>query len=194
MSTAKPTNQKSDDQEAIRALQEENARLKSMLDTSAKPKQFIRTGATLDSNEVDIRNAVQPAAQAAAAGGIEIDTTPVYASDALAEEAFMRDELEIELMEPGNENDAQFVEVNVNGDYRLLLRDGSTQKARRYHIAVLAQAKQSRVKQDKVVQPDGSMGFVEKNVLSLTYPFRIVMEPRGKKGADWLRGLLRTPA
>lgn len=148
---------------------------------------------TIDSTDVKIENQVTPAEQASAPGGHEIDTDRVIRTEQLDEEAFMRDELEIILMEPGNENDAQFCEVNVNGDYRLLLRNGEPQRVRRYHVAVLAQAKQSRVRQKKIVNPDGSMGFQEDNVLSLTYPFSVSHDPNPKQGAPWLRKMLSNP-
>jgi hypothetical protein len=67
-------------------------------------------------------------------------------------------------------------------------------KLRRYHVAVLANAKQSRVRQRKIVQPDGSMGFQEENVLALSYPFQVMHDPNPKQGAPWLRQLLSTPA
>ena len=124
--------------------------------------------------------------------GIEFDNERVYRTDQLDEEAFMRDELEILLAEPGNENDPSFVEITVNGDYRLGIR-GDTCKMRRYHVAILAQAKQSRVRQRKIVNPDGSMGFVEENVLSLSYPFQVIHDPNPKLGGSWLRNLLKAP-
>lgn len=145
------------------------------------------------SEDVEIINKVQPAADATR-GGHEIDTDRVISTDALDQESFMRDEMEIILMEPGNENEAQFCEVNVNGDYRLLIRNGEPQRLRRYHVAVLAQAKQSRVRQKKIVNPDGSMGFQEDNVLSLTYPFQVSHDPNPKQGAPWLRKMLSNPA
>lgn len=146
----------------------------------------------ISSENVDIVNAVTPAADATK-GGHEIDTDQVIRADQLDHEAFMRDEMEIILMEPGNENDAQFCEVNVNGDYRLLMRNGDPQKLRRYHVAVLAQAKQSRVRQKKIMNSDGSMGFQEENILSLTYPFSVLTDPNPKVGAAWLRQILANP-
>lgn len=146
----------------------------------------------VSSEDVEIFNKVQPAADAVK-GGHEIDTDKVYSSGQLDEETFMRDEMEIILMEPGNENDAQFCEVNVNGDYKLLMRNGEPQRLRRYHVAVLAQAKQSRVRQKKIMNSDGSMGFQEENVLSLTYPFSVAHDPNPKQGAPWLRKMLSNP-
>jgi hypothetical protein len=147
-----------------------------------------------DSNEVDMVNGgVEAIAEAKSGKGIEIDTDKVISTDALDQEAFMRDELEVFFSEPVNENEAAFVEVNVNGDYRMVVR-GNTAVLRRYHVAVLANAKQSRVRQRKIVQTDGSMGFQEENVLSLTYPFQVMHDPNPKVGVPWLKKILQQPA
>lgn len=149
---------------------------------------------SLDSNETDMINGGVETVEAARSGkGIEIDTDRVISTDAIDQEAFMRDELEVFFNEPQNENDAAFVEVNVNGDYRMVVR-GNTAILRRYHVAVLANAKQSRVRQKKIVAPDGSMGFQEENILSLTYPFQVMNDPNPKMGIPWLKKLLQQPA
>lgn len=147
---------------------------------------------SIASEDVKIEKQVTPAAEASAAGGHEIDTDRVISTSQLDQEAFMRDELEVFFNEPNNENEASFVEVNVNGDYRMVIR-GNTAMLRRYHVAVLAQAKQSRVRQKKIVNPDGSMGFQEENVLALTYPFQVMHDPNPKQGVPWLRSLLSNP-
>lgn len=147
---------------------------------------------SISSEDVPIFGQVTPASEASKPGGIEIDTDRVLRTDAIDEEAFMRDELEIYFNEPGNEHEPGFVEVNVNGDYRMAVR-GDTVKLRRYHVAVLANAKQSRVRQRKLVNPDGSMGFQEENVLSLTYPFQVMHDPNPKQGVPWLKKLLSQP-
>jgi hypothetical protein len=148
---------------------------------------------SVDSNEVDIVNGVQSLTEATDSKGVQIDTDRVISTDQIDQEVFMRDELEVFFNEPVNENEASFVEVNVNGDYRMVVR-GNTAILRRYHVAVLANAKQSRVRQRKIVQPDGSMGFQEENVLSLTYPFQVMHDPHPKQGVPWLRQLLQQPA
>lgn len=159
---------------------------------STTPKPYQRQQ-IIDSSSVDIHNAVQSAKEATSAGGIEIDTANVLRSDELDFEQFMRDELEVHINEAQNESDPSVVEMNVNGDYRFAVR-GDTVKLRRYHVAVLARAKQSRVRQKKIVNPDGSMGFVEEQVLSLTYPFSVISDPRPQKGGPWLKQLLANPA
>ena len=147
----------------------------------------------LDSNEVDmVGGGIESAAEAKSGRGIEIDIDRVISTDAIDQEAFMRDELEVFFNEPGNEHEASVVEVNVNGDYRMVVR-GNTAKMRRYHVAVLAAAKQSRVRQKKIVAPDGSMGFQEESVLSLTYPFQIMNDPNPRQGVPWLKKLLQQP-
>lgn len=147
---------------------------------------------TVSSEDIPIFGQVTPASEATKPGGIEIDTDRVLRTDALDEEAFMRDELEVFFNEPGNEHEPSVVEVNVNGDYRIAVR-GDTTKMRRYHIAVIASAKQSRVRQKKIVNSDGSMGFQEENVLSLSYPFQITHDPNPKLGGAWLKKLLQQP-
>lgn len=160
---------------------------------SNKPVNSYERKKTIESHNVDIVGQVSDAKEALGTSGHTIDTDRVISTEQLDSASFMRDEMEIILMEPNNENEAQFCEVNVNGDYRLLLRNGEPQKLRRYHVAVLAQAKQSRVRQKKIVQPDGSMGFQEENVLSLTYPFSVLHDPNPKQGAPWLRQMLANP-
>lgn len=148
---------------------------------------------SVDSNETDIvGGGIESVAEAQSGKGIEIDTDRVISTAAIDQEAFMRDELEVFFNEPQNENDAAFVELNVNGDYRMVVR-GNTAVLRRYHVAVLASAKQSRVRQRKIVAPDGSMGFQEENVLSLTYPFQVMHDPNPKQGVPWLKQLLQQP-
>jgi hypothetical protein len=146
-----------------------------------------------DSNEVEMVNGgIESAAEAKSGRGVEIDTDRVISPDALDQEVFMRDELEVFFNEPGNEHEPAFVEVNVNGDYRMVIR-GNTATLRRYHVAVLANAKQSRVRQKKIVNGDGSMGFQEESVLSLTYPFQVMHDPNPKAGVPWLKKLLQQP-
>lgn len=153
---------------------------------------------TVDSEDVDIVGKVQTtsiedtAAGKAGGSAIEVDMDRVYSTQQLDNEQFMRDELEVHFHEPQSENDPAFVEVNVNGDYKMAVR-GDTVRLRRYHVAVLAQAKQSRVRQKKIVNPDGSMGFVEENVLSLSYPFSVTHDPNPKRGAPWLKQMLSNP-
>ena len=153
---------------------------------------------SIDSGDIDIVNAVetssiQDTADGKQSKGILIDTDQVIRADDLDYEKFMRDELEVFVAEPNNENDPQFVEVNVNGDYKLIVR-GDTVKLRRYHVAVLAQAKQSRVSQRKIVNADGSIGYMEENKLSLVYPFQIQFDPNLKRGAPWIKQMLSNPA
>lgn len=155
------------------------------------PNVIARQGA-VSSDDVKIQDAVQPASAANNGKGIEIDTDKVFATSTLDEEAFMRDVITVHLADAQNDNDPAFAEITVNGDYCLAVRGVET-KMRRYHLAVLAQAKQSRLRQRKVTQPDGSIGFVEETVLALTYPFQVIEDPNSRKGIPWLKKLLGNP-
>lgn len=160
---------------------------------ATRPNSFERQ-VGLSSQQVEIvGNNQDISAHTATTGGIEVDTERVIRTEELDNMQFMRDTLEVMFSEPQNENEPRFVEVNVNGDYVMAVRDGTPCKLRRYHVAVLAQAKQMRVRQEKTVQPDGSMGYKETAVLALSYPFQVMMDPNPNKGVPWLRQLLANP-
>ena len=161
----------------------------SKLDTVA-PKH-TRSG-VIDSENVEIVNAVTPASEATNSRGVEIDNEKIFSTAALDDEKFMRDELTVFLADAMSENDSPFVEITVNGDYKLAHRGVET-KMKRYHVAVLAQAKQARLRQTKIVQPDGSMGYKEDMVASLTYPFQITHDPDLRRGSPWLKQILSNP-
>ena len=121
-----------------------------------------------------------------------IDRDRVMSSSQLDFEQFMRDELLVQMADPASEDDHQYAEVTVNGDYRLCVR-GDQVRLRRYHVAVLAAAKQLRVSQKRVTTADGSMGYQEVVRSVLTYPFSVIEDPRGRMGNDWLRKIISTP-
>lgn len=145
----------------------------------------------VDTDNVDIVNATETIADASK-GGVEIDTDRVIKTDELDKAQFMNQEVVILLAEPSSEQEPDIVEVNVNGDYRWGIR-GSEMRVKRSHLAVMARAKQSRVRQRKHVDRDGSMSFTEETVLQLTYPFQVVEDPDPRRGAPWLRQLLSNP-
>jgi len=125
-------------------------------------------------------------------GKIELDTDRVLRTDSLDEEKFYRDILTIVVNDAATENDAPFAEVTVNGQYRCIPR-GTPVDVPRAHVAVLAQAKVHRVKQDKITNTDGSMSFQEKIVTSLMYPFSVIADPNQRQGSAWLRQILSNP-
>lgn len=147
----------------------------------------------VDSESVDITNPVESAHDFMTGAGTVVDTDNVMKTDDIEFERFMNQEVVVLLADPASEQEPTVVEVNVNGDYRMGVR-GFEVKLKRAHVAVLARAKQSRVRQKKVVAPDGSMSFQEENVLALSYPFQVVEDPDPRRGAPWLRQLLSNPA
>lgn len=121
-----------------------------------------------------------------------LDHEPVMDPKSLDQEAFMQEMVEIQMSDAMDENDPQWVEVTVNGKYVRIPR-GGCMRIPRTHVAVLAQAKQLRVLQDKVTNPDGAAGFRERVVVKLSYPFSVTHDPN-PKGPAWLRQLLQNPA
>jgi hypothetical protein len=121
---------------------------------------------------------------------VEISTDKVLSAGDLGFEAFMAQELEVQMSDSGGEDENQYAEITVNGDRRCIRR-GDIGFLKRYHVEVLAQGKEMRLKQVKVVNPDGSMGYEEKMVPKVTYPFTVIHDPAGKRGSDWLRLQLR---
>lgn len=154
----------------------------------------------IDSTEIDIDNGTVAMSIANTAKGSNplldssIVTEPVYATAQLDEEAFMAQPVDVMLLEPSNESEPQFAEVTVNGNYRLLPRDGNVITIPRTHVGVLCDAKIQRVTQRKVVTSDGSMGYEEQVKTALAYPFSVISDPSGAKGAEWLKKKLRSAA
>lgn len=122
----------------------------------------------------------------------EVDVDHVMDPANLDYEQFMNQKITIFCQDAGAPEDPQFAEVTVNGVYHLIVR-GSEADIPRAHAEVLARAKQMRVVQVKTVNPDGSIGFQEKAVLKHTYPFSVLHDPAGRRGADWQRQLFRNP-
>lgn len=143
----------------------------------------------VDSANVDIVGQEQDIYDFLNPRGHTLDTDPVLRSEEIEKIAFMNHEVTVYLQEPQTEWETDIVEVNVGGDYRRGIR-GQEMTMKRYHLAVLARAKISRVRQTREVAKDGSMSFVEKNVVSLAYPFQVISDPDPKRGGPWLRQLL----
>lgn len=122
----------------------------------------------------------------------EIDIEKVMDPSALAFERFMADVLTIHCHDAGGPEDPMFAEITVNGNYKLVVR-GETADLPRSHVEVLARAKHIRVIQKKTVDKDGGMGYEEKAVLKHTYPFSVLHDPAGSRGAAWVRQLFQNP-
>jgi hypothetical protein len=163
------------------------------------PRNSYERKRGVESHNVDIDDAVSKfSVDDTAAGrnplqhGTPIEIEPNYIPSKLEQEKFMAEEVVVFMQEASSENEPEFVEVTVNGDYRLLRR-GQEATIKRYHVAALARAKAARVDQKKIVNPDGSMGYEERMVIKVSYPFSVISDPSGAKGSDWLRTLLKAP-
>lgn len=124
--------------------------------------------------------------------GVIVDPESVLGrTDLLDHERFMHEELLVQMHDPSHESEPQFVELNVNGDYRLAVRDSQREvKLKRMHVAVLASAKTSSIKQERYTDAEGFVGFRDKQVLRLSYPFTVLHDPSPRQGNAWLRQLI----
>jgi len=147
----------------------------------------------IDSDDVEIENKVEPfSADSPVAASIEVEKVAVPSKATFDMEKFMAEKVEVILAEPMSEMEPIFAELQVNGDYVCVPRDGNPHTIRRYHLEILARAKQSRVRQKKIVNADGSMGFQEENVLALTYPYQLVRDDN-PHGRSWLKSVAKNP-
>jgi hypothetical protein len=111
---------------------------------------------------------------------------------AASEEAFMHEELVINVAEPLSEEEGRHVVLNVNGTVMPIER-GKDVMVKRKYVEVLARCKETRYK-----QPTRDMGNPEAgNQLigrtALTYPFAVI-EDRNPIGRAWLKAVLAEAA
>ena len=163
------------------------------------PRTEVRPGAASPDvkmingvQDVDLAKGVSDGIALPDVRGIELDTEMVVRSEHLEFERFMHEIVSVQMMPQNNENDHKFAEITVNGQYRCLMM-GEQYDIPRTHLAVLANAKSMRVEQEKLVNPDGSIGFREKAVLRQMYPFTVAHDPN-PKGGVWLMKLLKNPS
>lgn len=140
--------------------------------------------------EIDKENAVTDVSHGVQLPhGIEAAPASSLASDSVELELFMQEVVEVSFAEPNDENEPQFFEANVNGHYICIPRDGEPRPMKRYHLEVAARSKVGRMRQKKVVNDDGSMGYIDQMVWGQMYPFQVVGDSR--KGTEWLRQQLK---
>lgn len=122
---------------------------------------------------------------------IEVVPAKMLNMTALENERFMAEMVKIFLHEPVAEHEEKLAWVGVNED-RLWLERGKEYTLKRYHIAVLAQAKHGRVSQRKHVAPDGAQSFINIETSMLRYPFSVIDDT--SRGRQWLAQIMRQPA
>jgi hypothetical protein len=106
--------------------------------------------------------------------------------------AFNEQFVEVMVHESTDEKAENPVFTACNGVTQYFLR-GETQKVRRKYVAILASCKEHSIKTVEYTQPDGARAMRIERSSSLKYPFSVIYDPAGKKGADWLRSLLQAP-
>ena len=103
-------------------------------------------------------------------------------------ENFMEDELLVMLTSTGADGEAPFVHVGVNGVTKILPREQQIMLKRKF-VEVLARAKKTDFVQDLDFHLGDAMNRL-RQAHAFKYPFQVVHDPAGVKGAEWLRTVL----
>lgn len=104
--------------------------------------------------------------------------------------AFAEEQIEVMLHESTDTNAENPVFTACNGVNQYFYR-GVPQRVKRKYVAILASCKEHNIKTQEYTQPDGARAIRVVRTSSLKYPFSVISDPAGKKGADWLRSLLQ---
>lgn len=120
---------------------------------------------------------------------IDVVAPDVLNHTSVEHEKFMAQMLDVYLHDPVGEHENSHAFVGVNGE-QMWLKRGAQYKLKRSHVSVLANAKSGRVMQDKGHDADGAERYINREVLSLMYPFSVINDPHPKGGA-WLRETMK---
>lgn len=123
-------------------------------------------------------------------GAPTIEVATEEALKTIDDDKFMNEMVEIHLHEPNTEQEPSHAFLGWQGE-TLWLQRGMSYTLKRGFICVLALSKNGRVSQTRQIAPDGSQSYIEKEVLSTTYPFSVIADPN-PKGGPWLRNLLKS--
>lgn len=130
-----------------------------------------------------------------AGDGVEVDIVPAKAGGGgdkkqFDELKFNEDFVEVMLHESTDENVENPVFTACNGVTQYFFR-GQPQRVKRKYVAILAACKEHSLKTEEYTAGDGARAIRLRNTSSLKYPFSVISDPAGKRGADWLKSLLQ---
>lgn len=103
--------------------------------------------------------------------------------------AFMEEELLVVVHDSTNDNDEPIPAVWNSGRAQYFIR-GQHQRVKRKFVEVLARLKITKYTQR--LEKDGAGNDTYKNIphTALRFPFSVIEDPSGQKGADWLKRVL----
>jgi hypothetical protein len=108
-------------------------------------------------------------------------------------EKFMQEELTVIISQPSNKSEAQSVYIGhpLTPEWFRWKPRGVEIKLKRYEVAILCYAKGTEVYQDKSQDEEGADKILDRERWNLAYPFQVIHDPSGHRGADWLKTMLR---
>ena len=127
--------------------------------------------------------------------GVEIEIVPAPSGGGgdkkqFDELKFNEDIVEVMVHESTDPNAENPIFTACNGVSQYFFR-GQVQKVKRKYVAILAACKEHSISTPEYTQNDGTRATKIVRTASLKYPFSIISDPAGKKGAEWLSALLR---
>jgi len=103
---------------------------------------------------------------------------------------FNEEFVEVMVHESTDPNAENPVFTACNGVSQYFFR-GQPQQVRRKFVAILASCKEHSLKTEEYTSGDGARAIRLKRTSSLKYPFSVISDPSGRRGADWLKSLLQ---
>jgi hypothetical protein len=158
----------------------------------SKDRNIIRSGnqetSTPDA-DTDILVDVQKAMQGQRISS-EIDVPVGNADEAIASAAFNHDILDVVFSQPRDKNDFKTARVGWNGVLYEYPRNNTVCKVPRGVVEILARSRLQNVETKLVKAEDGADQYVPTINEAHTYPFSVIVDPRGAKGHQWLQKIL----
>ena len=157
------------------------------------PKAAPVTRSTgIDSREIDIIGAEREIT----VGDVLPSHEPVIdipgPQDSMEREAFMQEEMVIEIAPPQSKSESNMVFIGHNVTGAKWVPRNTPIRLRRCDVAILCNAKASELKQNKQADEEGFESYRDFETTHLAYPFRVI-EDANPRGAAWLRAQLAKP-
>lgn len=109
-------------------------------------------------------------------------------------EAFMAQELIVDILTTNEKNAQQIFEISVNGNTFTFRRGQRYEKVPRYIVEGLARCKPQTYESEEYIDvKDGQRKIRYNASRGVRYPFQVTYDPLGKTGSDWLQAVLAQP-
>ena len=164
------------------------------------PTKLSHSGTDATKEQVGGEASIQHSSLDSPDGELHMAPFPVPVSESafknrnwMEHEEFMREILDVQIDPPNGDPDQEniFPKFEVGGVAQVIRRDGSVQRIRRCFVEAMARCREASV--TATYKPTGEREYQNSTRLTtraLKYPFRVISDPSGAKGQQWLREVL----